>query len=257
MKALNQQRTIVQVQAATKIYESGDAKIVALADLSFALRAGELAGVLGPSGSGKTTLLMIAGLLERPTRGEVRYGNEIVAGPATDLNRLRSFRRTKIGFVFQKAHLIPFLTAVENVQIALEINDVADRAARRRARELLGDLGMAQRLDNYPSQLSGGEQQRVSIARALANDPMLILADEPTAALEAARSQQVMELFRTLANERKVAVCVITHDVRWCYLFDQIIELRDGHLIDHKIQDNRRLEARLYYQESPGRSTAS
>lgn len=238
MNAVAERRTsVLQVRDATKIYASGDSEVIALADMTVALNAGEFTGIFGPSGSGKTTFLMIAGLLERPTRGEVRYGSEIIAGPTTDLNRLRYFRRTRIGFVFQRAHLIPFLTAVENVQVALEINDVAARTAHRRARELLHQLGMGHRLDNYPSQLSGGEQQRVSIARALANEPTLILADEPTAALDAARGQQVMDLFRALADERNVAICVITHDPRWSYLLDQIIQLSDGRVVDVKVQD--------------------
>lgn len=221
---------ILDVRGASKIYAGGAGQVVALQEMSLELRAGEVTGVIGPSGSGKTTFLMIAGLLEQPSRGEVRFRSQVVSTPDAHLNSLRDFRRTTIGFVFQKGHLIPFLTALENVQIALEINDARRNDARDRARELLVELGLGDRLGNYPSQLSGGEQQRVSIARALANRPALILADEPTAALDGARGLQVMELFRRLADELGVAVCVVTHDPRWNHFFDGIASLRDGRL---------------------------
>ena len=143
---------------------------------------------------------------------------------------LRAFRRHHLGFVFQKANLIPFLNAVQNVQVALEINDVPARAARRRALELLDYLGVADRANNLPSALSGGQQQRVSVARALANDPNLILADEPTAALDSHRGRQVMELFRKVAHERGAGVIVVTHDQRSLDVFDRTLEMEDGQL---------------------------
>jgi putative ABC transport system ATP-binding protein len=226
---------VVEVVNATKSYKSGDSEVIALAEVTLPLRAGEVTGIVGPSGSGKTTFLMIAGVLEPPTRGEVRYRNKIIAQPNTRLNTLREFRRTHIGFVFQKANLIPFLTAIENVQVALEINGVKGRVARHRARELMDQLGIGHRINNYPSQLSGGEQQRVSIARAISNDPVLLLADEPTAALDGQRGQQVMSLFRQLADERRVAVCVVTHDPRWSNLFDQIAQMSDGRVADLRV----------------------
>jgi len=232
---------VLEVREASMIYRSGDTTVIALEDMSLALKAGEVTGIIGPSGSGKTTFLMIAGLLERPTHGEVRYQNEVISHPSTELNRLRDFRRTKIGFVFQKGQLIPFLTAVENVQVALEINDVGARTARVRARALLEQFEMGHRADNYPSQLSGGEQQRVSIARALANQPVLILADEPTAALDGARGDQVMKLFRQLADGGDVAVCVVTHDPRWSKYFDKIVELNDGRVADVRMRAPERL----------------
>ena len=228
---------VLEVRNASKIYQSGDSQVIALADMTLGLRAGEVTGIVGPSGSGKTTFLMIAGLLEPPTRGDVWYNGEIISHPKTELNRLRDFRRTKIGFVFQKGHLIPFLTALENVQVALEINSVKGAVARNSAREVLEQLGIGYRLHNYPSQLSGGEQQRVSIARALANEPILILADEPTAALDGPRGYQVMRLFRQLADDRKVAVCVVTHDPRWSEFFDRIVKLSDGRTVGSKWQD--------------------
>ena len=146
---------------------------------------------------------------------------------------VRSFRRQHMGFVFQKSNLIPFLTACENVRIAMEINDQSPRAARRRAMELLDYLGVADRADYYPNMLSGGQQQRVAVARALANQPDLILADEPTAALDSVRGRQVMELFRKVAHERQAGVIVVTHDHRALDVFDRALEMEDGLLKTH------------------------
>lgn len=143
---------------------------------------------------------------------------------------LRAFRRRHLGFVFQKANLIPFLNALQNVQLAMEINDVAPRKARGRAMELLESLGVGDRAVSMPHMLSGGQQQRVAVARALANQPDLILADEPTAALDSFRGRQVMELFRNVAHERGSAVIVVTHDHRALDVFDTIYEMEDGRL---------------------------
>lgn len=143
---------------------------------------------------------------------------------------LRSFRRKQLGFVFQKANLIPFLSALENVQVAMEINDVPPRAAQHRALELLDYLGVGERAHNRPDALSGGQQQRVAVARALANQPSLILADEPTAALDSHRGRQVMDLFRKVAHEQGAGVVVVTHDHRALDVFDRTLEMEDGEL---------------------------
>jgi putative ABC transport system ATP-binding protein len=223
-------------RSVTKDFASGDQIVRALDDVSFALYEGESAALIGPSGGGKSTLLLVAGCLMAPTAGEVRVGGEVVFqtidGRAGKLRDDREFRRKKIGFVFQKAHLIPFLNAVENVQLAMEINDVKPATARRRAMELLDYLGVADRADHLPRQLSGGQQQRVAIARALANNPSLILADEPTAALDADRGRQVMELFNGIAAEQGACVIVVTHDYRALDHFDRVLELDDGHLTE-------------------------
>ncbi|WP_119308016.1 ABC transporter ATP-binding protein [Cohaesibacter haloalkalitolerans] len=222
---------VLSIRNASRHYQSGDSIVKALDDVSMDIMPGEVVGILGPSGSGKSTLLLIAGLLEPPTLGEVYIGGKRVSYPDAMLEGLRSFRRHNIGFVFQKANLIPFLTALENVALALEIDDVSPRDARDYARWLLGSLDLAHRRDNLPKQLSGGEQQRVAVARALANDPRLILADEPTAALDGERGKQVIRLFRQIATEADAGVAVVTHDPRVLSLFDRSYELRDGRIV--------------------------
>jgi putative ABC transport system ATP-binding protein len=214
----------------TKIYGSGNTEVVAMNDVSLRVERGEVVALLGPSGSGKSTLLTAIGLINPPTSGRIVMGELPVLEADRALVDLRSFRRKHLGFVFQKANLIPFLTAVENVQIAMEINDVTPRAARQRAMELLDYLGVADRAANLPDALSGGQQQRVAVARALANRPNLILADEPTAALDSHRGRQVMELFRKVAHEQGAGVLVVTHDHRALDVFDRILEMEDGQL---------------------------
>jgi putative ABC transport system ATP-binding protein len=226
----------VQVESLTKIYGSGNVEVAAMRDVSFNLSSGEVVALLGPSGSGKSTLLTIVGLINTPTSGKITIGHDLVMDGATPKVNLRSYRRKFIGYVLQKANLIPFLTGLENVQVALEINDISGKPARRRAMELLEYLGVAQRSNNLPYMLSGGEQQRVAVARALANKPRLVLADEPTAALDSVRGRQVMELFRTVAHEQGTTVLVATHDHRALDVFDRILELEDGTLrSNHKI----------------------
>jgi putative ABC transport system ATP-binding protein len=222
------QDTAVEVRRLTKIYGSGNTEVVAMQDVSFCVRRGEVAALLGPSGAGKSTLLTAIGLINPPTAGRVLINGRLVMDDSRAVVDLTAFRRDHIGFVFQKSNLIPFLSAIENVQVALEINRWPARKARRRALELLEYLNLADRAGNLPSMLSGGQQQRVAVARALANRPSLILADEPTAALDSHRGRQVMELFRKVAREQKGAVIVVTHDHRALDVFDTIYEMEDG-----------------------------
>lgn len=214
----------------TKIYGSGNTEVIALNDVSLRVERGEVVALLGPSGAGKSTLLTAVGLINPPTRGRILIGGVPVLEADRALVDLRAFRRQHVGFVFQKANLIPFLTAIENVQVALEINDMAPHAARRRAIQLLDYLGVSERGHNLPEALSGGQQQRVAVARALANKPNLILADEPTAALDSHRGRQVMELFRKVAHEQGAGVIVVTHDHRALEVFDRTLEMEDGRL---------------------------
>ena len=220
--------TVIRAEALRKVYGKGDTELVALNDVSIAAERGEIAALLGPSGSGKSTLLTALGFLNLPERGKIWIDGRLVVAEGRALTDLAAVRRTSVGFVFQKANLIPFLTARENVLLALQLNDQVGRAADARARELLGYLGLADRVDHYPEQLSGGQQQRVAIARALANRPPLLLADEPTAALDSHRGRDVMELFRRIAHEQGSAVIVVTHDHRTLDVFDTIHEMEDG-----------------------------
>jgi putative ABC transport system ATP-binding protein len=220
----------VEAIGLTKVYGRGNTEVVAMKAVSLQVMRGEVVALLGPSGAGKSTLLTALGLINPPTEGRIAISGVPVMENDRALVNLAAFRRQHLGFVFQKANLIPFLTAVQNVQVALEINDVTPRDARQRAMELLAYLGVADRADNLPDALSGGQQQRVAVARALANQPSLILADEPTAALDSHRGRQVMELFRNVAHERGTGVLVVTHDQRALDVFDRTVEMEDGRL---------------------------
>ncbi len=218
----------IEVHELSKIYGSGNTEIVAMNKVTFTMGKGEVVGLLGPSGAGKSTLLTAIGLINPPTSGTIIINGQTVMNGSKALVNLREFRRKHIGYVFQKANLIPFLTALENVQLACEINDIPVRRAKERGAELLGYLGVADRMKNLPHMLSGGQQQRVAVARALANSPDLILADEPTAALDSVRGRQVMELFARIAHEQGSGVLVVTHDHRSLDVFDRILEMEDG-----------------------------
>lgn len=220
----------VEAVGLTKIYGSGNTEVVGMSSVSLRIARGEVIALLGPSGAGKSTLLTALGLINPPTVGRIFISGEPVMDGPRALVNVRAYRRQHLGFVFQKANLIPFLSAVENVALAMEINDTASRAARQRALALLDYLGVADRAHHLPDALSGGQQQRVAVARALANEPSLILADEPTAALDSHRGRQVMELFRKVAHERGSAVIVVTHDHRSLDVFDRTYEMEDGQL---------------------------
>jgi len=230
MKVASDNTAAIEAFKLTKVYGSGNTEVVAMKDVSLTVARGEVVALLGPSGAGKSTLLTAIGLINPPTAGRIVIGGQSVMEADRALVNLAAFRRKHLGFVFQKANLIPFLSAAENVQVAMEINDMTPRAARQRALELLDYLGVADRARNLPEALSGGQQQRVAVARALANEPDLILADEPTAALDSHRGRQVMELFRKVAHDRGAAVIVVTHDHRALDVFDRHLEMEDGEL---------------------------
>jgi len=220
----------IETDGLTKIYGSGNTEVVAMIDVTFKVKHGEVMALLGPSGSGKSTLLTAVGLINPPTSGKVWIDGSLVMEGPREFTNLTKFRRNHIGYVFQKSNLIPFLSAQDNVRIALELNGWISHDARKRSIELLEYLGMSDRADNFPTMLSGGQQQRVAVARALANQPSVILADEPTAALDSQRGRQVMELFRKVAREQNGAVIVVTHDHRALDVFDTIYEMEDGRI---------------------------
>ena len=218
----------IETQNLTRVYGSGATEVLALRDATIRVNHGEVVALIGPSGSGKSTFLAAVGLINPPTSGRIFIDGQLVMNGAHASTDLRRFRRQHIGYVFPKSNLVPFLSAIENVQIALELDGQHSWVARRRALELLDYLGIADRADHMPSQLSGGQQQRVAIARALANQPSIVLADEPTAALDKQRGRQVMELFRMVAHEQNGGVIVVTHDQRALDVFDTIYEMEDG-----------------------------
>ena len=227
----------IEAESLTKIYGSGNTEVVAMRDASMQVASGEVVALLGPSGSGKSTFLTAVGLINPPTSGRITIGGRLVQdGPNAHTN-LRSFRRQHLGFIFQKSNLIPFLTAIENIQIAMQLSGQSSRQSRIRAMELLDYLGVADRASSYPSMLSGGQQQRVAVARALANHPSVILSDEPTAALDSQRGRQVMELFARVAHEQGAGVIVVTHDQRSLDVFDTIYEMEDGKMQKQALQE--------------------
>jgi putative ABC transport system ATP-binding protein len=211
-----------------KRYGEGDTEVWALRDVDLVLERGEVVAFLGPSGSGKSTLIKVLGLVTPANRGDLWMNGERIVDDGRFVADVGNLRRSHIGFVFQKPNLIPFLNAQRNVEIACEIGERF--SPRERASTLLEYLGVAHRKSAYPSTLSGGEQQRVAIARALANAPSLILADEPTAALDKERGRAVMELLRRVAHEQSAAVVVVTHDHRTLDVFDALYEMEDGRL---------------------------
>lgn len=223
---------VLEVQEVSQTFGQGDLAVQALKPTSLSVEAGELVALLGPSGSGKSTLLLAISLIQPPTTGRIVVdGQTLYDNGPTGVND-RAFRLRKLGFIFQQHNLIPFLTAKENVALILQLNGVSRREAGRRALELMDYLEIAHRADSLPSQLSGGEQQRVAIGRALANEPVLILADEPTAALDTERGTKVMALLRRISRERRSAVITVTHDHRMIEGFDTVYHLDDGRLSD-------------------------
>ena len=203
---------------------------MALVDANLSVQKGELVALLGPSGSGKTTLLTAICCISEPTHGRIELDSETVFDEGWTGVDVRALRRQKMGVIFQSYNLIPFLTVLENVELILTLNHVDREQAQSRAMELLDYLEIAHRWHHYPSEISGGEQQRVAIARALANDPKVLLADEPTAALDTDRGKIVMGLLRKLSREKEAAVIVVTHDVRMVEGFDRVYHIADGRI---------------------------
>lgn len=223
---------LVDVQAVAKRYGEGETRVDALRQVDLQVRAGEVIALLGPSGSGKTTLLNIIGCILAPSSGRVVLDGDPVFDGKWLRSDLRRLRLDKIGFIFQAHNLLPFLTAEENVSLVLDLAGWPDETGQERARELLDYLEVSHRARVKPALLSGGEAQRVAIARALANRPRIILADEPTAALDSKRAQLVMDLLRRLAVEQEACIVTVTHDDKIFDRFDRLIHLRDGQLID-------------------------
>lgn len=222
----------IQIEGLRKVYGHGDTAVEALKHVNMQVAPGEVVGLVGPSGSGKSTLLKCLGAIIEPTAGRMTLGNEVIYDEGWKVRDLRALRRDRIGFVFQAPYLIPFLDVTDNVALLPMLAGQPNARARERALELLTVLDVQHRARAEPNQLSGGEQQRVSIARALANRPPVILADEPTAPLDSQRALGVMRLLNQMARQYQTAIVVVTHDEKIIPTFKRIYHIRDGQTVE-------------------------
>ena len=222
----------VKLENITKVYKMGEVEIRAADNINFSIKKGEFVVIVGPSGAGKTTVLNILGGMDTATSGKLIVDGEDIT--AYNAKKLTGYRREDIGFVFQFYNLVPNLTALENVELALQI---CTGSARRR-RKCLEEVGLGDRLDNFPAQLSGGEQQRVSIARALAKNPKLLLCDEPTGALDYNTGKAILKLLQNMCRERGMTVIVITHNQALAPMADRLIHIKNGQVSKMELNEN-------------------
>ncbi|MGD9049878.1 MAG: ABC transporter ATP-binding protein [Anaerolineae bacterium] len=225
--------TLIETRGLTKVYGDGQG-VRALDGVDLVINEGQMLAVMGPSGSGKSTLLNMLGGLDRPTEGQV-----LIAGQdLSEVKNLDTFRARTVGFVFQLHNLLPTLTALENVGVPMRGQPIRRRARRERSKELLELVGLADRMNHLPSQLSGGQRQRVAVARALANQPRLILADEPTGSLDTIAGDEIMQLLADLKTSQGTTIIVVSHDRRVARATDRILTMRDGCITnDHTVAD--------------------
>ncbi|MBX9775067.1 MAG: ABC transporter ATP-binding protein [Xanthobacteraceae bacterium] len=223
---------VIEAIDAVKFLGEGAGRVQALKGVSLAVGGGELTLLMGPSGSGKTTLLSILGCMLTPTSGTVRVGGRATADAGPE--ELAKIRRENIGFVFQSYHLFPTLNALDNVRLALDVRGENSHRAMQKSKEALARVGLALKMASYPSELSGGEQQRVAIARAIVSNPAILLADEPTAALDSENGHAIMEVLAEIAREQSRGVLVVTHDPRIVPFSDRIVSIEDGKIIGDK-----------------------
>ena len=232
-------KSAIKVQNLVKNFGKGESLVKVIENASFEIEKGELVALIAPSGAGKTTLLMMIGCVQEPTSGEIWLGEEKVYDNKWSAKDTRRIRREKIGFIFQAHYLIPFLNIMENITLLPQTNGVSEKAAKQKAMELLEYLEIADKAYSMSSQLSGGQNQRVAIARALANNPEIILADEPTAALDAQRSISVIKMLKKIAIEQNVAIITVTHDERILPFFDRIMKIENRGIVFHKLDEEQ------------------
>ena len=223
-------QTMIEANEIRMAPGAGAGRVEALKGINLSLAGGELTLLMGPSGSGKTTLLSVLGCMLSPTSGSVNIRSRAITG--LDAEELAQVRRENIGFVFQSYHLFPTLTAAENVRLSLDVRGDRSREARAKANQALATVGLAHKADSFPRALSGGEQQRVAVARAIVSDPSVILADEPTAALDSENGQAVMTVLAELAKDPSRAMFIVTHDPRIMPFADRILRIEDGRIVD-------------------------
>ena len=239
---------VIRLERIHKIYRMGDIEVHALRGASLEIHRGEFVAIMGPSGSGKSTMMNIIGCLDRPTKGQ--YFLESVDVSTVDKAGLADIRNKNVGFVFQSFNLVPRTSALENVELPLIYAGVGSSERLRRARAALAEVGLADRERNMPNQLSGGQQQRVALARALVNNPSIILADEPTGALDTRTSVEVMEIFQRLNRERSLTLVIVTHEPDIAQYAKRIIQFRDGRIHRDVAVENRK-DARQVLQQLP------
>ena len=245
----DQGEKVIRAKGLSKVYREGATELRALQEVDLEVRTGELTLLMGPSGSGKTTLLSILGCILRASDGTLEVlGEDVSAVPERELPRIR---REAIGFVFQGFNLFPTLTAAENVELALDVRGLRGASAKKRAEELLDEVGLTQKAHSFPADLSGGQKQRVAIARALAGDPPILLADEPTAALDSTSGRTVIELLQRLARAQGRAVAMVTHDPRVLSFGDRIIHLEDGRIVREEAGVTKAMEASSFLKALP------
>jgi putative ABC transport system ATP-binding protein len=221
---------LLEFRDVVKSYGSGALEVRALTDVTLTIAPGEFVAVRGPSGCGKSTLLHLAGGLEDPSAGRVILdGTDL---DSLDATALAALRRRDVGYVFQRLNLVPALTAVENVMLPLELDGVRGREARRQALDALASVGLDHHLDRYPDDFSGGQQQRIAIARAIVGSRRLVLADEPTGSLDTCTGDSVIELLASLPSERGTAIVLVTHEPRFASFADRVVSMRDGRIVD-------------------------
>lgn len=225
----------IRIENVVKTYGSGDTAVHALRGVNMAVAKGEVVGLIGPSGSGKSTLLKCLGAVIEPSSGRMIIGDNVIYDDGWKVRDLRALRRDLIGFIFQAPYLIPFLDVTDNVALLPMLAGKPNAVARKEARDLLGALDVGHRAAAMPSQLSGGEQQRVSIARALVNRPPVILADEPTAPLDSVRALAVVDLLNSMARQFDTAIIVVTHDEKIIPTFRRLYNIRDGITVEERI----------------------
>ena len=242
---------LIRISGLTKIYGSGETAVHALDGIDLTVEEGEFLAIMGPSGCGKSTLLNMIGALDQPTAGEVWVAGENLAS----LKNVDAFRAKTVGFVFQLHNLLPTLTARENVEVPMQGRGVSAPKRRERALALLEMVGLAERADHMPSQLSGGQRQRIAVARALANNPRLILADEPTGSLDSQSGEEIMALLGELNRTQGTTVLVVTHDRRVAQATQRIVRMHDGRIVeDHRLLDPMEEDLRMLARSKLGQA---